>query len=253
VAKRRRRNDARGAKGPRRPTGWWLTLLGLAAVLLAAWWVTRSSIFEASSISIKGNRHLSRAELLDLAGVDSDTNLVWFRPGAVEDRIERSPWVLSAEVSRALPSTLRISVRERTAIAVVTGDRRLLVAGDRTILGVAKSSVDLPEIEAPADALVVGDLLPGPNPGLQVLAAMPSLLRIEVDRVSIDRDGLLVVTLMGDIQAIYGDASQAEAKAGAVQALLRYAARHEIEAHRLDVRAPGHPALRPDGGETGAA
>jgi cell division protein FtsQ len=232
-------------RGSRLPAGWKLSVIGLLAVLLAAWWVTRSSIFEARSVTVRGNHHLSRADILELAGVGPQTNVVWFSPGRAAERLERSPWILSADVSRALPSTLAISVRERTAIALVKGERTYVVASDRTILQVSESPTDLPEIDAPSSPLIVGELLPSPSPGLQVLEAMPASLRVRVDRVSLDRAGVLLVNLKGGIRAIYGDASQAGAKADAVQALLRYAARHDVRPERLDVRAPGHPALLP--------
>ena len=239
----------RSAPRKNRAGGWRAMVIGLALVLLAGWWVTRSSIFAARSITVEGNRHLTRAQVLELAGVDAHTNLVWFLPGTVADRLRRSPWVREADVDRVLPSTLTISVRERTAVAVVSGDRRLLVSDDRTVLGVAPADLDLPEIEADVGAARIGGLLPEPNPGLQVVVAMPETLRIRLDRVFTNEQDVLMVRLDGDVLAIYGDASQARAKAQAVAALLRYAARHQIEAHRLDVRAPGHPALLPGRGD----
>ncbi len=235
------------------PAGLSSTLLGLVAIALTAGWVTRSSIFDARSITVTGNRHVGRAEILRLAGVGSGTNLVWFSPGAVEDRLERGPWILEAAVSRALPGALTISVKERTAIAVVLAETgSFLVAADRTILAIAEPGVSLPEIETPA-ALRVGGFLPVPSPALQVLGAMPASLRMEVDRVAVDRDGLLVVTLERGIRAIYGDASHAVAKGLAVQELLRYAAGLGITPARLDVRAPERPALVPSSGAAAAA
>jgi cell division protein FtsQ len=221
---------------------------------LGAWWATHTSIFDARSISVGGNRRLDRATVLRQAGVGPATNLVWFSPGDVEERLERNPWILSAKVTRALPSSLSITIAERSPIAVVVaGDRAYLVAGDRTILGVAGVQVSLPRIDGPASGLTIGATLPAPTPGLTVLQAMPSSLRSDVKGVGPDRNGLLIVAFKDGSQAIYGDATDAAAKARAVEALLQYAAKHHIAPKRLDVRTPDHPALLPAGGEVAPA
>ena len=243
---RRRAGRSTGRRW-RLPSGWGLTLAGLAVIALAAWWITHTSIFGARSIDVQGNRHLDRAAVLRLADVAPGTNLVWFSPGEVQDRLERSPWVLSATVTRALPSSLSISITERSAIAVAVGERDYLVSADRTILGFAGPKAPFPTIDAPPTGVRIGGKLPGPTPGLQVLTAMPASLRSEVEQVGPDRNGLLIVRFKDGVKAIYGDASDAQAKANAVQALLQYADRKGLAPKRLDVRTPEHPALLPVG------
>jgi len=215
-------------------------------VAAVAGWVTSSSLFDARTVAVTGNRHLSRPQILGLAQAGPGTNLVWFSPGRVAGRLERSPWISSAHVWRALPSTLTIAVTERTALAVAVtdGDRRYLVAGDGTVLAIAGARGRLPEIQV-RGSLRIGAKVAANTPGLEVLTAMTAFLRSDVQRVFVDRTGQLIVTLDGGTPVVYGDASGATEKARAVSGLLAWAARHGVVPTRLDVRVPDHPALLP--------
>ncbi|MFN2590183.1 MAG: cell division protein FtsQ/DivIB [Actinomycetota bacterium] len=232
----------------RLPAGWAFSVVGLVVIAAAAAAVTRSAIFAAATIDVRGNHHLGRGEILRLAGVSEKTNLMWFSPGRVEDVLEGDPWIADASVTRALPSTLTISIRERMPIAVVEGGRAFVVASDGTILGPAEASQmtsALPSIHASYRRVTTAAALPASTPGLIVLRSMPASLRKLVMGVRLDSKGFLTVELDGGAVAIYGDASQSAAKAAAVQALLRYAARRGIEPRRIDVRAPDRPAMIP--------
>jgi cell division protein FtsQ len=221
---------------------------GLILVAAAGWGVSRSTVFAARSIAVGGNVHLSRADVLRLGGVGPDTNLVWFSPGAAEERLKGSPWVLRATVDRALPSTLRISVVERAAVAMVGGSAGVLIAADRTILGPAPTGARLPVIDrTTAGKLSPGERLPGPAPALAAVIALPDSLRTQIRRAGLDERGVLTMTLRSGAKVIYGDASRAEEKGLALQALLRWADRHEVVPVTLDVRAPAQPALLPEG------
>jgi cell division septal protein FtsQ len=221
---------------------------GLILVAAAGWGISRSSVFAARSISVGGNVHLSRADVLRLGGVGPDTNLVWFSPGAVEERLEGSAWVLRATVDRALPSTLRIAVVERAAVAMVGGSDGVLIAADRTILGPAPRGSRLPAIDrTTAGKLSPGERLPGPTPSLAAVIALPDSLRTQIRRAGMDDRGILTMTLRSGAKVIYGDASKAEEKGLALQALLRWADRHDVVPATLDVRAPAQPALLPEG------
>ncbi|HJP65329.1 MAG TPA: FtsQ-type POTRA domain-containing protein [Actinomycetota bacterium] len=222
-------------------------MAGLVALLALAAWVTRSSIFDARTIEVRGNQHLTRSEVLRLAGVRLGSNLVWFSPGGAQGRLEASPWIASARVSRSLPSTLSISVKERAPVAVVATDPPLLVAADRTVLGPAPPNAGLPRIDRPVERVRVGALLPASSAGLQVVRAMPASLRAEVRAVRVEDGGAVVVDLQGGGEALYGDATDAEAKATALQAVLRWAANHGMTPKRIDVRVPSRPALLPEG------
>src|SRR5207302_6854353 len=126
---------------------------------IAGWWVTNSPVFQARQIEVSGTTHLSRAEVLRLAHVGSGTNLLWFHADSIERRLEHSPWIARATVARSLPSTLRIQIEERSAVAQVRGDGRFLtVASDGTVLGATPVRRSMPLLSFDAARTELGDV-----------------------------------------------------------------------------------------------
>ena len=108
-------------------------LLGAAAVTL-----TRSPYFAAHRIEVRGTSHVTRSEVLRIAGITPGTNVFTLDAGSAEARLERDPWIAQATVTKDLPSTLVIDIDERVAVAVVeTGGALRLVADDGALLEAA--------------------------------------------------------------------------------------------------------------------
>lgn len=83
---------------------------------------------------------------LDLANVRSYAS---FDTGAVKQRIERLPWVLSAELTRVYPDRLDIRIRERTPYAVWTrGEQTFLIDETGRVLSEVSGAlpVSLPRV-----------------------------------------------------------------------------------------------------------
>lgn len=227
----------------------WVVTGGAVAVLAAAsLWVTRSAIFDARRISVTGNRHLSDREVLETADVNGTTNVLWFSPGRAESRLERDPWIRSAQVTRSLPSTVSITIHERVPAAViVAGERRSVIASDGTVLGPSGEPEALPEIESSSStqpgssALETGQIMTA----LRALQAVPGGLRAQIRRASFGPDGGLVLELRGGVRALYGDGTQLTEKGQAFAAILGWARRHGVVLASVDVRAPVTPAARP--------
>jgi cell division protein FtsQ len=236
--------ERRAARRGSAAGSWAITLLGLALVALTAWWVTHSRIFEARTIEVRGNVHLSQPEVLRLAGLSARTNVLWFSPGRVADRLESEPWSLSALVSRSFPSTVSVTIRERSPVAVLVSDRRYLVAGDGTVMGVVGGETELPTIPGPPTARV-GSRIAATGPELVIVKDLPPRVRDQAARVANDRRSGLVLVLRGGARVVYGDASDARAKGTALSAVLRWAGEAGVTPGTIDVRAPSQPALRP--------
>lgn len=140
----------------------------LAAVLLAAavsapWWggalLRRSSYFAVRQVEVVGARYLAPAEVTRRLGLsDADAN-VWVDLDRVEEAVRRIPGVAEASVSRRLPGTLVVRVREQEPVALADGPAGLVaVAEDGTPLPyeVAGGAVDAPLIARPDGRLTRG-------------------------------------------------------------------------------------------------
>ena len=97
-------------------------LLGSVGVAgLLAWkqmgqWV----FFQITSIRIDGCVRIAKTEILAQSGVDVHSNLLALSPGKVRRRLAEHPWVESAQVRREWPSRLRITIRERRPLALLS-------------------------------------------------------------------------------------------------------------------------------------
>ena len=91
----------------------------VVALVLAVFIASHSSLFTIESVSVEGVEHLTAQEMQDLAGVDQGTTLLNVDTSAIRQNLLKDAWVQDVTVSRQFPSTLKISVKERTITAVV--------------------------------------------------------------------------------------------------------------------------------------
>jgi len=218
-----------------------------AAVLAAtAVGLMRSPLVHARTIRVHGESHLTRSDVLRIAQIAVGVNVFLLDAGAAERRLEADPWVADATISKHLPSTLVVEVKERSPVAVIesTGVLRL-VADDGTLLDVARPGVSLPLIVSAETAV------PEPSPtaihdAARAVAAMATVVRREVARVTILADGELRVDLRSGAPVSFGPAVDLVAKAQALQALLRWASARGTLIASADVRVPSAPTVRQD-------
>jgi cell division protein FtsQ len=245
VPGRAKRRSAR-RRGSASKGSWLLAGAFVALVVAAGWWVTHSAIFQARTITVSGNHRLTDGQIIGLGGMGKRTNVLWFSPGAVEARLESSPWIRTAHVSRTLPSTVRITVTELSALAVLdTRTGRYLLAPDGTVLGAATGRAILPVIHLGGARVRVAEPVRGAAESLRAVAGLPLDVRSRVDRVDTEPASGLVLVLAGGVRVVYGDGSQAAAKGEALAAILEWAGRARVSLASVDVRVPATPVASP--------
>lgn len=101
--------------------GFCLVLAGLTAgSFLTLKALERSEFFQVTAIRIEGGQRITKNQILELSGVDIHTNLLALDLDEVKSRIESHEWVEAAEVDRNWPNRLRITIRERVPVALVS-------------------------------------------------------------------------------------------------------------------------------------
>jgi cell division protein FtsQ len=142
----------RKGKGRRRMTRLLLTLgvpllflsaaglAGFAGATLGSPWVKeqvwQTSAFRLDTLTVKGNRLLSEAEVAERTEVEAGESILKVDLEAVRARLLEHPLVRKASVSRQLPSELLIEIEERTPAAVVRGDGERVVDRDGYVVNV---------------------------------------------------------------------------------------------------------------------
>ncbi len=78
-----------------------------------------SEIFRLATVSVQGTRMTSKAQILDLGGIEQGVSLLSFDVDLACKRISGNPWVDSVEIVRNWPSSLIIYVHEFKPLAMI--------------------------------------------------------------------------------------------------------------------------------------
>jgi cell division protein FtsQ len=140
----------------RRPLAWIARIAVLAAVTAGAvasgrlleQYVRSAQAFGTSAIELSGSERLTREQVLAAAGLALGRNVFEVSPEQAEAALRAHPWVAEAEVTRRLPGSYRITLREQKPVALLALEELNLVSEDGTVFKRLEPSdpIDLPLI-----------------------------------------------------------------------------------------------------------
>jgi cell division protein FtsQ len=113
---------------------------GHVPMLLAAFKDARDAAANAAgfrivSLALAGERHVTREEILAIAGITGRTSLLFLDVDEVREKLKTNPWIADATVLKLYPGELQIRVRERDAFALWQEAGRVSVIGkDGTVV-----------------------------------------------------------------------------------------------------------------------
>jgi len=247
IAERRKAIIAARVRRRRRILGWALVGLALAAGVA---YLIRTPLFGLSAVRVTGTQAVPQAEVMAASQVRIGEPYLGLDLAAIRARVAALPRVRAVEVTRDYPSSLRIAVTERPAVASVSsGALFWLVAADGTVLDSAASrppalpyvaSVPLPAGLRPGSRLPPGNELAN---ALTALGGMDPKLERLVTGVNARSLDSLEFTLNDGTRVLYGLAVDQPAKDAAVLLVRRTLKREGREAQRIDVRNPAAPTV----------
>lgn len=230
-----------------------LVLLVVTAILaLTAVIVLESPVLDVDHVTVVGARNTGAATIREATGVDVGAPLLLADIEAAERSIEALPWVADADVSRNLPSDVRVRITERTPWALVTaGGAAVLVDDSGRVL--ETGAIDTYPATVPRLPAFVTVVAPGdaslPTAGgtvdrrLHEAVALAGRLRENpagaVTAVRLDPAPAFDLTAGGTVEL--GDLTDLDAK---VEAFRTVFARVDLDClEALDLRVPTHPVL----------
>jgi cell division protein FtsQ len=221
--------------------------IAAAVAVAAAVGLTHTSLFAARTLRVRGAEHLTRAQVLRIAGLSRGVNVFHFGAAAAEGRLEAEPWVATAVISKDLPSTVVVRILEHAPVGIVDEEGvQRLVAEDGSLLDAAVRS-SLPQIVVAPEGATAPDAV-GIRAGARALAAMTPSLRRDVGAVTVLPEGELRLDLRSGVEVIYGPALDLVRKAQALGALLRWVEAQGSAVASIDVRVPSSPTAQLVGG-----
>ncbi len=215
---------------------------GLALVLAATIGIaaTYTPLFAAGDIRLDAPDGMTRADVLAVARVTDRSNVFHLDAGAVERRLERDPRILRATVTTSLPNRIAIDILPRTAVGILGTDGEP-VGADGVVIGPAESTSDLPELRTPDGSPVEGSDLVA---AAETAGALGPALREQVDAVIVAADGTVRVRLAAGFSAMFGEATELDAKAVSLTALLGWMGEEGVTIVSADVTVPGSPTAQ---------
>lgn len=212
-------NARTGSLLPRLP-GWKLYALVLAGMALAGgagWLVFFSSLMDVEQVEVVGAERVPGRQVQRAAALAVGQPTARLDVAAVAAAVGSIPGVLSVNVARQWPDTVRVTVIERDPVAVLntgagptaidsTGAQFPVSGSERRRLPVIRSGS-----EPAADALLGA---------AQVVASLPAPVLRRVEQVHAPtRDSITLALANGD-QVVWGSADDAELKGDVLGVLL---------------------------------
>ncbi|HEX4903409.1 MAG TPA: FtsQ-type POTRA domain-containing protein [Acidimicrobiales bacterium] len=218
-----------------------LLLVAVAALALAAVVVLRSPVLDVDEVTVTGAARLDPDQLREVAGIGVGRPLLLADLDGATERIRALPWVAEAEVTRDLPGTVVVSVREREPVAVVSGGGEAVLVDARGRVLAEPTAADGPQVQ-----VVVGDAPPAP--GRSVDPALRSAIDL-AGRLRGNPVGAVTAVLLSPLRlqlveggvVELGDDTDLDAKVEAFRTV--YARVDRACLARIDLTVPTHPVL----------
>lgn len=190
-------------------------VLLVAVIAAAAVWLF--PILTVKSFEVVGNDHVTAEDVEQASGVPKGTNLARLDAREAAQGVAEIPWVESATVSRAFPSTVHIEIVEHEAVAFVRD-------GDSTVL-VDNHGKEFVEAEAPPEAVEVTGHTDSGSPEMQAavdaVAALPAPIREKVSALEVKDRYSLTFRTKDDKTIFWGASEDNKNKAIAFEDVLK--------------------------------
>jgi cell division protein FtsQ len=177
-----------------------LVLMAVSGSFIFAYdYFTQTRQFQVRRVEVTGQQRLTRQQVLELAGIGKQTNILAVNLTTTRKRLLANPWIADVTVSREIPSGLRFHIVEEKPLALLdmgSGDHFLI----NTVGTVFKRADDpdtsgLPRIEG----LNHADLPVAGRPDTKAFKAVMTLFRLagkknspmslsDIRRIRMDRD-----------------------------------------------------------------
>lgn len=192
---------------------------GLVPLALLGWLLLASPLLSVRSVAVSGTSRLSADQVRAAADVVRGTPLARVDAAAVIRRVEALRAVAAVRVSRGWPSTLRVRVVERVAVAGIVGPAGVTLV-DATGLPFAPAPV-LPPGVVRLQVARPGATDPTTRAALAVLAELPQPMRGRLRIVRAASPSSVTLVLRDGRRVLWGGVGDARLKAQAAEALLR--------------------------------
>ena len=139
-----------------------------------------SPIFNIKNIEVKNNQKISSEQIISLSGVKLDENTFKYSKRDIKKKIKENAYIDSVKITRGLPDTLKIEVKERTAkLMLLYGNAYVYINNQGYILEISDEKAKLPVLKGyktDEKDIVVGQRLC--NEDLEMLSTVLKIMEV---------------------------------------------------------------------------
>jgi len=173
--------------------------------------ITQWDHFNAKTIRITGNRHLTERQVLELAGIRPGQNILSVNLGLSRKRLISHGWIADAAVKRKLPDGLGIEIREHEPAAVIaTGPGYIMDHRGIVFKRVKPEEADNLLV---VSGLAYTDITAAGQPETPAMKAVVELLEMDrrsvavalgkrLKKIQVDRETGLTLTMSGHLETV---------------------------------------------------
>jgi len=217
---------------------WIIATLMFGLLAGIAWVLMVSSYLAAEKTDVAGTRQLSERDVLAAADVAFGTPLLTLNLDEIHDRVAAVPEVAAVAVHRSWPNTVRISITEREALAVVRDDADWWSMDKEGVLfGKSTARTELPP--GLPIVKVAGDDPDTLGEVAAVVHALPPSLITKVKSVTAQSMDSITLQLQGARKVMWGSSADSQRKTQVINLLLA-----QSRADIFDVSVPQQPTSR---------
>lgn len=213
--------------------------------------------FQTKWIHLEGIERLSRAEILEKAGVKEGENILALNLSLIRSRLLSHPWIAEADVQRSLPSRLNIHVKEHQPLAYLDMGRSFIIDDQGEIFKEKATGdpVHLPVISGMdySDLHISGQPHGAPFANVMRLLRLwqgdkHSLPEVHVMKINIDRELGITLQTSGRMQSIRLGFGEYQTKYSRLKNILKYIDTQKTfpKIDTIDLSNPDRVILRPE-------
>jgi cell division protein FtsQ len=187
----------------------WQSLFFIFILLMAAYVLFKSPVFNIGKIIVQGNNLLTAGEIVRVSGIVTGMNIFQADLKTAAGRIRSLPVIKEVKVDRRFPGTVLIEVTERVPVAlVVTGGRFVELDAEGYYLREGSAgATGLPVITG-MRVQAAGPGRPvkgaGIDTALRVVRELPGALRSVLSEVHVGGDGRVTLYTLEGIECRLG-------------------------------------------------
>ncbi len=190
----------------------------LAMTITAIVLFMMSPLFSITNIEVEGNEKISSQTIISLSGLQIEQNIFNIYKPQIEKAICENPYIDDVSITRSLPSTIIINVKERQATFMLElGASYAYINNQGYILEISEQNINLPIIQG--YQTLIENISPGNRLEVEDLKKLEVVLKIMesaknnelntmITKINIENEYNYILILEGEGKTAYlGDAS----------------------------------------------